>query len=275
MYFKDLLRLTEELKATQLQLIQTAKMDSVGTLSAGIAHEVKNPLQIILLGVDYLSKNITTSNEHMTMILVDMRNAIKRADGIIRGLLEFSASYQPEVRDEDLNAIIESSLWLVKHELIKHPISLVKALGDNLPKLKLDKNKIQQVFINVFVNAIQSMPKGGTLTIGTYARRLTDVDQDVGDRTSGYLRIGDTVQFKVGDTVVVAEVEDTGTGIPEDKLPRIFDPFFTTKPTGKGTGLGLTVVKKIIELHGGTIDIRNRPQGGVKVTIFFKTWRTA
>src|ERR1041384_3852886 len=141
--------------------------------------------------------------------------------------------------------------------------------------LKLDKNKIQQVFINVFVNAIHSMPKGGTLTIGTYARRLTDVDQDVGDRTSGYLRIGDTVQFKVGDTVVVAEVEDTGTGIPEDKLPKIFDPFFTTKPSGKGTGLGLTVVKKIIELHGGTIDIRNRPQSGVKVTIFFKTWRTA
>ena len=207
------------------------------------------------------------------MVLTDMRNAIHRADTIIRGLLEFSASYQPDVKDEDLNTLLESSLAMVKYEMSKHPITVAKVLAEKLPPLKLDRTKIQQVFINVFMNAIHSMPEGGTLTVGTYIKRLAEIKYDVGDRTSGHFRIGDTVEFKVGETAVVAEVEDTGAGIPEDKLSKIFDPFFTTKPTGKGTGLGLTVVKKIVELHGGTIDIRNRPEGGVKVTIIFKTWR--
>jgi PAS domain S-box-containing protein len=270
----DVKRSHQELKAAQLQLIQTAKLESVGTLAAGVAHEVKNPLQIILMGVDYLSKNIASTDENIPAVLSDMRAAISRADQIVRGLLEFSAAYRPDVKDENLNTIIESSLALVKFELAKAHIEVKRLLMDNLPPLKLDKTKIQQVFINVFMNAIHSMPQGGMLTIGTYIRRLTEIDYDVGDRTVGHLRVGDTVDFKVGEIAVVAEVEDTGAGIPEDKLAKIFDPFFTTKAAGKGSGLGLTVVKKIVELHGGSIDIRNRPEGGVIVTVIFKTWRT-
>ena len=270
----DVKKSHQELKAAQLQLIQTAKLESVGTLAAGVAHEVKNPLQIILMGVDYLSRNIGTPSQELPAVLDDMRNAISRADRIVRGLLEFSAAYRPDIQDEDLNAIIDSSLALVKFEMTKAHIDLRKLLGDDLPRLKLDKTKIQQVFINVFMNAIHSMPQGGTLTVGTYIRRLTEIDHDVGDRSVGQLRIGDTVDFKVGEVAVVAEVEDTGPGIPEDQLPKVFDPFFTTKAAGKGTGLGLTVVKKIVELHGGTISLRNRPEGGVMVTIIFKTWRT-
>jgi PAS domain S-box-containing protein len=270
----DLKRSHQELKATQLQLIQTAKLESVGTLAAGVAHEVKNPLQIILMGVDYLAKNVSTDNQNIPAVLDDMRNAISRADRIVRGLLEFSAAYRPEVKDEDLNAIVDSSVALVRFEAARSHIEIKKLLADSLPPLKLDKTKIQQVFINIFMNAIHSMPQGGTLTVGTYIRRLTEIDYDVGDRNIGHMRVGDTVDFKVGEIAVVAEVEDTGTGIPEDKLAKIFDPFFTTKAAGKGTGLGLTVVKKIVELHGGSIDIRNRPEGGVIVTLVFKTWRT-
>ena len=271
---EDVKRSHRELKAAQLQIIQTAKLESVGTLAAGVAHEVKNPLQIILMGVDYLSQHHASPNENVPAVLEDMRQAIARADRIVRGLLEFSSAYRPEVRDEDLNSIIESSLTLVRFELAKGRVEVNRFLGDNLPLLKLDKTKIQQVFINIFMNAIHSMPEGGTLTVGTYVRRLTEIDYDVGDRTMGRLRVGDTVNFPVGDIAVVAEVEDTGHGIPEDKLAKIFDPFYTTKPAGKGTGLGLTVVKKIIDLHGGSIDIRNRPEGGVLVSVVFKTWRS-
>jgi signal transduction histidine kinase len=222
-----------------------------------------------------LTKNVSGDDPNIPAALDDMRHAIARADRIVRGLLEFSAAYRPEVKDEDLNTIIESSLALVKFELAKAHVDVSRMLADTLPPLKLDKTKIQQVFINIFMNAIHSMPRGGTLTVGTYVRRLTEIDYDVGDRTIGHLRVGDTVDFKVGEIAVVAEVEDTGTGIPEDQLAKIFDPFFTTKGAGKGSGLGLTVVKKIIELHGGSIDIRNRPDGnGVIVTVVFKTWRT-
>jgi signal transduction histidine kinase len=207
------------------------------------------------------------------MTLGEMRNAIKRADTIIRGLLEFSASYQPVVKDEDLNSIIDSSLWLVKYELSKTPTELVREFAPDLPPLKLDKNKLQQVFINIIMNSLHEMPEGGKLIIRTSRKRLSEIAHEMGERGLGHFRSGETVNFPRGDSVVVAEVEDSGKGIPPEKLTKIFDPFFTTKPIGKGTGLGLTVVKNIIELHGGGIDIRNRPEGGVKVTIIFQTWR--
>ncbi len=124
---------------------------------------------------------------------------------------------------------------------------------------------MEQVFVNIFLNAIQAMPEGGTLAVKTYTKQLTVVDRNLGSRKADH--------FRIGETVVMVEVEDTGTGIPGNQLSEVFDPFFTTKSTGKGTGLGLTVTKKIIDLHGGTIDIGNRKEGGVRVTIMFKAKR--
>ena len=115
---------------------------------------------------------------------------------------------------------------------------------------------------NILMNALHAMPHGGTLTIKTYAKQLTGIGHNAGSRKTDH--------FRIGGTLVIAEVEDTGTGIPEDQLSKVFDPFFTTKSTGKGTGLGLTVSKKIIDLHGGTINIGNRKGGGVRATIMFK-----
>ncbi len=255
----------EELKATQLQLIQAEKMESVGRLAAGVAHEVKNPLAIIQLDVDYLSKNLTYEDENTSTILEDIHNAVRRADSVVKGLLNFSASGDLLTHIEELNTVIERSLILVKHELDKCHINVVKELGENLPQVKLDRSKIEQVFVNVFMNAIHAMPDNGTLTVKTHVEQLAQMDQHLGDREGNKLR--------VGDTVVVAMVEDTGTGIPEDQLSRIFDPFFTTKATGKGTGLGLTVTNKIIELHGGMIDIKNCKEGGVRVRVLFKAQR--
>ena len=196
------------------------------------------------------------------MVFSEMRDAIGRADKISRGLLDFSAAHQIDVRAEDLNRILEQTLLLLRHELNKQNIELVTNLEPNLPPVAIEKNQIQQVLVNVLVNAAQAMGSGGTLTVRTSRRRVQQSPHDEGSRTSNRL-------FP-GETAVVTEIEDTGAGIPEGDLAKIFDPFFTTKPTGVGTGLGLPVSKKIIELHGGMIDISNRAEGGVRVTIMLR-----
>jgi two-component system NtrC family sensor kinase len=120
---------------------------------------------------------------------------------------------------------------------------------------------MEQVFINLFINALQAMSQGGVLTVATRHALFGEDRNLTGPAFS---------QFKPGDPVVMAEVQDTGEGIPEADLPKIFDPFFTTKPAGVGTGLGLSVVKKIMDLHGGAIDVRNNPLGGVLATLILK-----
>ena len=255
----------EDLKSAQLQLIQAEKMESIGTLAAGVAHEVKNPLAIMLMGVTFLTKRLGNTDESVVMVLKEIRDAIERADSITRGLLDFSASRQLAVKPEDLNSLVEETLRLVRHELAQNRIVIEKHWGDALPLVAVDKNQIQQVFVNIFMNAIHAMSNGGTLRVRTYAKQLTETSHFEGSRKADH--------FWVGETAVMAEVEDTGGGIPEEHLARIYDPFFTTKPTGVGTGLGLPVSRKIIELHGGTIDIRNMRAGGVRVTIMFKAQR--
>ncbi len=260
-------RVEAELKTTQLQLIQSAKFESVGQLAAGVAHEVKNPLHILLHGLVYLSRaSLPAGDENVALVLGKMDNAVKKADRVIKGLLDFSAASAIELTPSELNAVVEESLLLVNHELVRAHVTLVKELEEALPVLKLDRQKIEQAFVNLFINAIHAMPAGGTLTVKTYAEWPTEFSPDVGRRR--------TDQFRIGETRVVAEVLDTGTGIPTETLDRLIDPFYTTKPPGQGTGLGLSVTRKILELHQGTIEISNRQEGGVRVTLTFKTERS-
>jgi len=237
----EVTRRTEALKAAQMELIQAAKMESVGRLAAGVAHEVKNPLAVILSGLDYLAGRLAAADREGAGILEDMRAAVRKADVVVRGLLDFSVMRDLEIQPESLNRVIEESLRLVKHELDKGHVQLVQELDPDLPRVPLDRQKVEQVFVNVLLNAVQAMPSGGKLTVRT--RRA--------------------------DGAVAAEVDDTGPGIPEEKLSRVFDPFFTTKPVGQGTGLGLTVVRRIVELHGGEITLSNRPGGGARATLIF------
>src|SRR5437867_1249757 len=142
----------EELKSAQLQLIQAEKMESIGTLAAGVAHEVKNPLAILMMGVNYLSKKL--KDEHLASILKDMRDAINRADTIARGLLEFSASRRLAVKAQDLNELIEDTIRLVRTTLTQNQVQLEHDFEPNLPPVRVDKNQIQQVFVNLFMNAV-------------------------------------------------------------------------------------------------------------------------
>jgi PAS domain S-box-containing protein len=252
----------EELKAAQQQLIQAEKMESVGTLAAGVAHEVKNPLAILLMGVNYLNRRVAASDEHVAQVLKEMSEAIERADSITRGLLDFAAARQLAARPEGLNRVVEEALRLVRHALDPEKYTVVRDYAADLPLVAMDRRQIQQVFVNLFMNALHAMPRGGPLTIRTYAKSLAETPHPEGWRRADHLW--------AGETAVVAEVQDAGSGIPEEHLARIFDPFFTTKPTGMGTGLGLSVSKKIIELHGGLLDVKNVPEGGVRVTVLFR-----
>lgn len=252
------------LQSTQLQLIHAEKMESVGRLAAGVAHEVKNPLAVINMGVDYLRSVMGAQRDKTTSkVLDEMRDAVSRAARIISGLVDFSASGRLDLKVGDINPLIAKSLLLVRHELMRCGIKARQELGKKLPRVRLDATKLEQVFINIFMNSIQAMPDGGTLTFRTYSRII-------GPSGRVPRAILHRKKFKPGDTVVITEIDDSGTGIPKESMAKIFDPFFTTKPTGVGTGLGLSVVRNIVELHGGTIDIRNITTGGVRVTIVLK-----
>jgi signal transduction histidine kinase len=241
----DLQKSHADLKDAQWQLIEATKLESIGRLAAGVAHEVKNPLMTLTMVADYLAQVIPASEADAAPMLQDMRDAIQRANRVISELLEFSRPGELTLKPEDLHAVVDRALSLVKLELARHHIDVIREFDAALPALPMDKNKIEQVFVNIFVNAIQAMPQGGTLTI----------------RTSG-------APPAPGDApAVIVEIDDTGPGIPDAYLTKVFDPFFTTKPAGQGTGLGLCVAQQIVQLHGGTIELRNRAEGGARVTI--------
>lgn len=259
--YLDLRKSHSDLQLAHWKLIEAEKLEAVGQLAAGVAHEVKNPLMTLLTGVHYLLQHAPTADGNVKSLLDDMHEAVKRADAVITGLLDFSTPRELTLAPEDLNAVVERSAGLVKHEVTKARVTLDLDLSAELPPLALDVFKLQQVLVNVLTNAAHATPPGGTITVRTY-RRAVPLTSEVPESTQ-------PDRFEAGDEVIIMEVDDTGSGIPEDALGKLFDPFFTTKPTGKGTGLGLAVSRQIIEMHGASINIGNRPEGGARVTIAF------
>ena len=253
----------QELIDTQMQLIQAEKMAAIGRLAAGVAHEVKNPLAIILSAVDYLGITLTETTPEIHSILSALRHAVERADKAIRDLVDFASSRQIELKPQSVNTVIEQSLLMVHHELNVHHVALATELAPNLPAVSLDATRIEQVFVNILMNAIQAMSTGGNITVRTRSEHIVD--------PPAARELYHLDRFRAGDRVVIVEFLDTGPGIRPDQLSRVFDAFFTTKPTGQGSGLGLTIAHKIIELHHGAIAIANRPEGGATVTIMFKS----
>jgi PAS domain S-box-containing protein len=241
----------EDLKQAQLQLVQSEKLEAVSTFAAGVAHEVKNPLQTIILGVDYLGHHVG-ENPTATTVLKDIASAVHRADAIIRGLLEFSANKKRDVKDENLSEIVEQSLHSVQNELDACPIVLEKELASGLPALKLDFRTMKHVFINFFLYSIRGMAKGGTLRVRTYAKEIRE-NVIVHGRVSS--------QIRIGDTVVVAEIDDTGPPLT-DATP------ISAAAKAQNPALGVKVLKKIVELYGGIVDLTSGV--GNRYTLTFK-----
>lgn len=239
-------RMEMELWEVHQQLIQAEKMKVVGSLAMGVAHEVRNPLSTILYGINYLSENVQTNDKNYPKVLEDITEAAQRSNDIITDLLDFSSLSKVRKKKINTEGLLEKSLKFTKHEIEKSQIQIKRIFSDDLPQINIDEAKVLQVVVNLILNAIRSMDKGGALTIRT--KCLTD----------------DSLKK------VVIDFEDEGCGIAEDKLSQIFDPFFTTHRNKGGVGLGLSVSKNIMEIHDAQIDISNRPNGGVRARLIFE-----
>ena len=259
----DLIKAHEELKAAQALIIEAEKLRTVARLAAGVAHEVRNPLAILEMGIDYLSSQ--PIDEAGQAIFEEMKEAVKRAGSVISGLMEENSPDKLGLREASFNTLLEAALDALRDDLARQRIEVVRRFAPGLPEPRVDAARISQLFSNLLANAVQAMPDGGTLTVAT---GLTTVEAsetafDPGSRAGG--------QFHEGERVIYIEITDTGAGIPPEHLDKLFEPFFSTKPTGQGMGLGLTVAKKIADMHRGRIRIANRPSGGTSVALTFKT----
>lgn len=251
-----------ELKQAQEMMVQVAKLGAVGQLASGVAHEVKNPLGIILQGINYLEHKIPDTEKDVREVLDMIKDGINRADRIINGLLDFSKSTKLELNPEDINAVLESSINLAQVSTRFSGVQIVKEMGRHIPKTKIDKNKMEQVFINILVNAAQAMDNKGKITVRSYVKKL--------EKTRDSLINSEVDYFNAGEEVLIVEVEDTGTGIPEENLKKIFEAFFSTKGPKGGAGLGLGICLNIVNMHKGLIDVESQVGKGTKITITLK-----
>ncbi|MBD3268101.1 HAMP domain-containing protein, partial [bacterium] len=230
-------------EVTQQQIGQSEKLASIGRLAAGIAHEINNPLTGILTFAHLLKDKQNMTKEDQEDIGVIVRETT-RVREIVRGLLDFARESVSEQTILHLNEVVEQSLKLLENQKEFRQIAIQRNLEADLPSMRGDRNQLQQVLLNLALNACEAMPEGGHLRVTT-AREANRI---------------------------LLRVEDTGQGIPAESLEKIFDPFFTTKPVGKGTGLGLSVSYGIVQTHRGSIEVESRVGEG---TIFMLTFPIA
>ena len=231
--------MTKNLSDTQRQLAQADKLASVGRLAAGIAHEINNPLTGVLSYASLLRKRMGEDVAASEDLDVIVRETV-RCRGIIRGLLDFARPVAPARKPMDLNEVARRSVSVVMTQLSLNQVDLSLHLAPDLPEVQADPNQIQQVLVNLILNAADAIGEGG----GTI--RATS-------------RIGANGSLELS-------LEDSGKGIPAEDLPRIFEPFFTTKGN-HGTGLGLAVSWGIVEAHGGTLEVQSEPGRGTCFTL--------
>ena len=258
-------RANEALKEAQHSLVHAAKMESTGLLAGGVAHEVRNPLAQIKMGVESLKMKLEKAEvEGVEPVLEIIGRAVDKADTIVQGLMRFSSSQQLQREMTNIEELIRSATDILGDEMEKTSVKLELEISKGLPEIELAIEEMRKVLVNILLNAIQSMPEGGLITVRAGTRILGEKGGDEGARTFGRLRSG--------DEILEIEIEDNGPGIPEDKIDYIFDPFFTTKAAGSGTGMGLTLATKIVELHEGQLSVENRKdKSGVRVEIALKT----
>lgn len=233
--------MSDELRDREEQIIQSKKLASLGVLTAGVAHELTNPLNnISMIAQNYLELYDYLSRENRIELMEKVEGEAKRIGEIVKNLLDFSKPQEPNLREADINDLIRGALKLTQNTLDISNIETSLLLAAGLPPVFVDEHQVQQVLVNLIVNAVQAMSPGGLLSLRT---RLAE--------DSRFVRI---------------DVQDTGKGIPPEFLPHIFDPFFSTKGVG-GTGLGLSVSYGIIKKHRGIITVKSEAGNGTTFTI--------
>ena len=229
---------TDELARMQLRMAQSERLASIGVLAAGVAHEINNPLGGIL-ALTSLTLEGMPADDARRENLEEVVRQTRRCGEIVKHLLEFSRQHRVAPEAVDVNRLVEKTLALLERQSIFLNVRVARDLEPDLPAIVGDASQLQQVLVNVLMNAVQAMEERGTLTL----------------RTRG------------GAGEVVLECTDTGCGIPREQIDHIFDPFFTTKESGQGTGLGLSIAYGIVTRHGGTIEVDSEPGAGTTFTI--------
>lgn len=225
-----------EKEKLEAELHRSERLASLGRLVTGVAHELRNPIGIIKATVQVMEKEfemIPGISDYSTVI----KEQVNRQNRVIQELLDFGRPSTPIIQSVSVNTLIQAVLTFTEPLLRQHKIRLIKKLGEGLPQVEVDTERIKQVFVNLILNAVQAMPDGGSLTLATLA----------------------------DDQKVMVRFSDTGGGIAEEDLPNIFDPFYTTKDGG--TGLGLSISHQIIKVHGGAIDVSSVKSQGTSFTI--------
>lgn len=231
---------TAEIRQMQTHLIQQEKLASLGKLAAGIAHEINNPLGGILI-YSHLLLEDTKKEDPQYQNLEKIVKETTRCRDIVKGLLQFARPKEPEVTQINVNSTLDNALLLLESQAIFQDIAIKKQYQDGLPPVVADKSQLQQVFINIILNAVDAMNGKGILTLKT--------------------------NFSEGKRFINIAISDTGHGIKERDRSRLFEPFFTTKEVGAGTGLGLAICYSIIQKHEGTIDVESEVGKGSTFTV--------
>jgi two-component system sensor histidine kinase HydH len=241
------------LKRLELQIRRSDRLASLGTLSAGMAHEIKNPLVSIKTFAQLLPERYHESDfrETFSGLIV---HEIDRIDSLVNQLLRFARPAKPLLRPMHVHEILDKTLRLVQHRLYQKEIKVTQKWEAPIDTIRADGDQMEQVFLNFFLNAMDAMKRGGELTVSTETRSgeslITHLLPEGGERNEA-LHIS---------------IRDTGEGIKKEDIARVFDPFFTTK--NFGTGLGLSVVHGIIEEHGGQIEVESELAKGTSFHIF-------
>lgn len=235
-------RMLLEIKANEAHSLQASKMAAIGTLSSGIAHELNNPLNNVAITTEALMENLKTlSDEEKLKYLQDIYSENERAGETVRNLLDFTRIQKPERVPLDVREVVASTRRLVANEMALNGVDFSMEIPDELPKVLCAKEHLRQVFLNLFINAVQAMGDGGLLKVAA------ELDEK--------------------RTAIKVKISDTGVGIPQENIPHLFEPFFTTKPPGEGTGLGLSVIYTMVHKHGGSIDVESNPGQGTTFTV--------
>jgi len=236
----ELRRTNRKLAAAQEQLVHSEKLAAMGQLAAGVAHEINNPLGTVLIYA-HLLRDQLEEDDPKRQDAETIAQETERCRKIVAGLLNFARQSKLNLSESDIRRLLEDTVREAEAQSPDHGVDVRYEIDADLPRIELDPDQIQQVFLNLIVNAIEAMTRGGTLTLG--ARTSTD---------------GRTMQVTISDT---------GTGIAKEDLSRLFTPFFTTKPIGKGTGLGLAIAYGIIKMHRGGIEVHSEVGRGTTFTI--------